>query len=361
MSRRRFLWQMAVGIQSALLALVFSEKAASRSAASTPCGRLPRGLCLRDVALRGLHHRGGGFVNPFCHRGYWRPWQLLRWKLFSTNPYKHLFAGEADRPVLIDVSTLSRHNGLSITFVNHACVLIQDPACSLLIDPVFFGLMPMIHDFTPLRFAEGRLPRPDAVLITHGHYDHLDKRTLKAIGPDTHVVAPLGYDALFDDLGFQHRTRLDWFGSVALRNWRVTLVPAHHWTMRNPLVGPNTALWGGYLIRTAGRYTIYYSGDTAYFDGFGDIGREADIDLAIFCLGAYAPRWFMADSHIDPAQTVDAFRNLGAQRLLAVHWGTFRLGDEPVYLPPVTIAREMEKAGLSDRLARLAPGDTLRL
>ena len=126
-------------------------------------------------------------------------------------------------------------------------------------------------------------------------------------------------------------------------------------------MGPNTALWGGYLVRTAGGTTIYHSGDTAYFDGFADIGREADIDLAIINLGAYAPRWFMRQSHIDPAQTVAAFRQLRAKRLLVVHWGTFRLGDEPAYLPPDELAAEMQKAGLADRLVRLNPGETLRL
>jgi L-ascorbate metabolism protein UlaG (beta-lactamase superfamily) len=131
--------------------------------------------------------------------------------------------------------------------------------------------------------------------------------------------------------------------------------------MRNPFAGPNTALWGGYLLRSPVGRTIYLSGDTGYFDGFADIGREADIDLAIVNLGAYAPRWFMARSHMDPARAVRAFKELGARRLMAVHWGAFRLGDEPVYLPPVELAREMAGASLSDRLVPLEPGQTLFL
>ena len=325
------------------------------------CGRLPRGLRLRDVASQKLHHNGGGFANPFCDRSYRRPWQLLRWKLFSNNRHKHLYANETQRPVTLDWEALSRHDGLSITFVNHASLLIRDPARSVLIDPIFFGLMPLIHNFSPLRFAADRMPRPDDVLITHGHYDHLDKPTLAALAPQTHIVAPPGYEAVFDEIGRNHRTRLDWYESLSLGDWRVTFLPAHHWTMRNPLLGPNTALWGGYLIKTAAGTTIYHSGDTAYYDGFADIGLEADIDLAIINLGAYAPRWFMRQSHIDPAQTVAAFQQLRAKRLMVVHWGTFRLGDEPVYLPPVELAAEMQKAGLADRLVRLNPGETLLL
>ena len=361
MNRRSFFWHLAAGLQGTMVSLAAARSAASARDASAPCGSLPDGLGLRDVARRKLHHRAGGFVNPFCRSSYRRFGQLLRWKLFSPNRYKHLYPDEIERPVLVDWPALTHHGGLSVTFLNHASVLIRDPARSLLIDPIFSGLLPFIHDFTPLRFAENIVPRPDEVLITHGHYDHLDKPTLQALDPAIHVVTPLGYDALMDEIGLRHHTRLDWFETAPLGDWRLTLMPSHHWTMRNPFTGPNTALWGGYLIETASGRTIYYSGDTADFDGFSDIGREADIDLAIICLGAYAPRWFMAGSHIDPARTVEAFRRLGARRLMAVHWGTFRLGDEPVHLPPLELAREMERAGLRDRLVHLEAGETLDL
>ncbi len=357
MNRRRFLWRLAAAFQAAVLA-----PAGDLPAAEAPvnfCGRLPAGMRLRDVARKKLHHNGGRFSNPFCTAGYRRPLALLRWKLFSSNRYKHLYARETERPVDIDWAPVVGHDGLSVTFLNHASVLIRDPDGSVLVDPIFFGLLPFIHDFSPLVFDVARMPRPDAVLITHGHYDHLDTETLTALGPTQPIVAPPGYEAVFEGIGLKHRTSLDWFETAASGNWRVTLLPAHHWTMRNPFVGPNTALWGGYLIHTAGGRTIYVSGDTGYFDGFADIGREADIDLAIINLGAYAPRWFMAQSHMDPAQTVEAFRQLRAKRLMAVHWGAFRLGDEPVYLPPLDLAREMEKAGLADRLVHLEPGQSV--
>lgn len=337
------------------------EAPAAATTAAEVCGRLPQGLRLRDVARQKRHHDGGRFTNPFCPDGYRRPLALLRWKLFSKNRYKHLYPNEAERPVDIDWPAVTSHEGLSVTFVNHASVLIRDAAASFLVDPVFFGLLPFIHDFSPLAFDVDAMPRPDAVLITHGHYDHLDKPSLQALGNKQAVIAPLGYDAIFDEIGLKRRTGLDWFEAATVGDWRVTLVPAHHWTMRNPFTGPNTALWGGYLLRSAGGRTIYLSGDTGYFDGFADIGREADIDLAIVNLGAYAPRWFMTRSHMDPAQTVRAFKDLGAKRLMAVHWGAFRLGDEPVYLPPVELAREMAKAGLARRLVHLAPGQSLFL
>jgi L-ascorbate metabolism protein UlaG (beta-lactamase superfamily) len=128
--------------------------------------------------------------------------------------------------------------------------------------------------------------------------------------------------------------------------------------MRNPFIGPNRSLWGSYLIKTADGYTIYISGDTAYFDGFSELGEQYQIDLAVFNLGAYEPRWFMAPSHINPRETVDAFRQLKAKKLLVVHWGTFRLGDEPVHFPPMQIRKELKQEGLSDRLVDLTHGET---
>ena len=129
--------------------------------------------------------------------------------------------------------------------------------------------------------------------------------------------------------------------------------------MRNPLVGPNRSLWGSFLIKTAGGLTIFVSGDSAYFKGFREIGREFSIDLAIVNLGAYEPRWFMASSHMNPPEVVQAFLELGADHLVIAHWGSFRLGDEPVHFPPQDIGREMQKQGLSHRLLRLNHGQTL--
>ena len=117
--------------------------------------------------------------------------------------------------------------------------------------------------------------------------------------------------------------------------------------------------WGSFLIKGASGFNIFVAGDAAYFNRYKELGNEFSIDLAIFNLGAYEPRWFMATSHMNPEETVRAFLDLKARHLLVVHWGSFRLGDEPVHFPPLQIKREMEKEGILDRLIHLDHGKTL--
>lgn len=317
------------------------------------------GRSLKDIAFNKLHHGNDGhYVNPIGRPRHGRLWQVMHWKLFHQNKFKKYFDGEQVKPVSIDWGSIRRHRGLSITFLKHASVLIKDINCYILIDPVFSEIFWFIKDFTPLNFNLKQMPKPDHVLITHGHYDHLDKPSLKYLAKDTHFISPLGYNREFGDMDITERTQLDWYDRYQNGQQEITLLPCNHWAMRNPFIGPNRSLWGSYLIKTADGYTIYISGDTAYFDGFSELGEQYQIDLAVFNLGAYEPRWFMAPSHINPRETVDAFRQLKAKKLLVVHWGTFRLGDEPVHFPPMQIRKELKQEGLSDRLVDLTHGET---
>jgi len=316
---------------------------------------------LRELARKKLHHGSDCYINPFNPDEPRSLFRILRWKLASTNRFRPFYGEERITPVSIDWEPVRESRGLSVTFLKHACVLIRDRECSILVDPVLFGLSPVIKDFTPTAFDIAEIPRPDHLLITHGHYDHLDVRSLRAVGSEANIITPLGYaDVLAGLRGTRHR-QLDWFESFDDGAREITLLPCDHWTMRNPLKGPDRALWGSYLIRSASGPTIYVSGDTAYFDRFAEIGREFDIDLAIFNLGAYEPRWIMAGNHMNPAETVRAFADLGAARMMIVHWGSFRLGDDPVHFPPLDIRREMEREGLSNRLVDVKHGETLFL
>jgi N-acyl-phosphatidylethanolamine-hydrolysing phospholipase D len=316
------------------------------------------GRSLREIALRKEHHGRGRFNNPIGIPRNGRFWKVMSWKLFHRNEFEPFLDDQPVRPVAVDWEPVQRHQGLSVTFLKHACVLIRDVDQYLLVDPVFESIFWFIKDFSPLQFSPQQIPKPDHVLITHGHYDHLDTPSLDLLDKDTHVISPLGYEEILDQLKFKNRTQLDWYDSHKAQGSEIIFLPSNHWTIRNPLAGPNRALWGSYLIKTAAGPTLYISGDTAYFDGFSQLGREFAIDLAIFNLGAYEPRWFMAPSHANPSETVQAFKELGAKKLMIVHWGTFRLGDEPVHFPPVDIRKALEKEGLLDRLVDLRHGDT---
>jgi L-ascorbate metabolism protein UlaG (beta-lactamase superfamily) len=363
MTRRFFIKKLLTWAKMCLMLGLFPSssflKSASAMEKENTIGAKHQGLSLKEIVLKKIHHNNDRFVNPFCNVSFRNPLQMIKWKLFSENRFKAFYNQERVVSVSIDWEPIMSSKGLSITFIKHASVMIKDQGKYILVDPILFGLSRLFKDFSPLTFNIKEMPRPDHVLITHGHYDHLDKPSLAYLGKETHVITPLGYNEVFNDLEMNRRTQMDWFDTFYDGKLEITLLPCNHWTMRNPLVGPNRSLWGSFLVKTASGINIFISGDTAYFEGFREIGEKFSIDLAIFNLSAYEPRWFMATSHMNPRETVQAFQELRAKRLFIAHWGTFRLGDEPVHFPPIDLRRELEKEGLLDRLVDIRHRQTL--
>ena len=364
MTRRHFIKRACTGLSAAMLTGSATGCRAFGTDGRDPSGGglayVPlNGRSLTEIVERKQHHGRGRYLNPFSdgRRGFGR---VLYWKLFSPNRFRKYYDQERETPLKMDFRPLEGDRSLSVTWLKHATLLIKDAGEYLLVDPVFSNMFFGIRDFTPLAFDVAEIPRPDHLLITHGHYDHLSVDSLAALGGRPHVIRPPGYGAVLRSAGITGGRELDWFQTFSEKGREITLLPCNHWTMRNPLEGPNTALWGSYLIRTRSGATILVAGDSAYFDGFEQLGQMYDIDLAIFNLGAYEPRWFMAQSHMNPAETVRAFLELGAKEMMVVHWGTYRLGDEPVHFPAEEIRREMAACGLSDRLIEIRHGQTLR-
>jgi L-ascorbate metabolism protein UlaG (beta-lactamase superfamily) len=236
-------------------------------------------------------------------------------------------------------------NGLF--WLGHASIFIRLGGSALLTDPLFFGPFG-VRRLTPPAVRPAVLPRLDALLISHNHFDHLERRSICAFPADQRLVVPLGLAAILKRWGRHQVVELDWWQSVQVGQASVTLVPAQHWSRRG-LNDENRTLWGGYVV-SDGRHTVYFAGDTGFFSGFAEIGRAFAPQLAVLPIGAYAPRWFMKNQHLDPGDALDALVALGARRLLPIHWGSLVLSDEPPGEPPAWLAQLACERGLSDRV-----------
>lgn len=244
-----------------------------------------------------------------------------------------------------------------LTWIGHASWLVQLDGISLLIDPILFdGIGPGVRRFVPPGVPCARLPKIDAQLVTHNHRDHLDLPSLKAVGRP--VIAGLGQQALVAGAGLEC-TELDWWNHTQLGPVAIHFVPSQHWSRRG-LNDANATLWGGFVIQGSS-VRLYHSGDTAYFDGFHEIGRRlGPLDAALLPIGAYDPAWFMSKQHMNPEEATRAFADLAARQFVAMHWGTFQLTDEPLDEPPARLRAEWQRCGLDPTRLHIPPvGDTL--
>ena len=191
-----------------------------------------------------------------------------------------------------------------------------------------------IKRLAPVGVALERLPPIEVVTISHNHYDHLDLPSLKRIGKKAvYVTLPGNGEGAARRRASTRSSSSTGGRSHKVGALEITAVPARHWSMRAPW-NRSDMLWGGFVYRGP-EGVAYHSGDTAYFDGFAEIGKRlGPIDWAMLPIGAYEPRWFMEPQHMNPADAVEAFERLGAKQLVAMHWGTLKLTDEPLGEPP---------------------------
>ncbi len=249
----------------------------------------------------------------------------------------------------------------SLTWVGHATYLVQLAGMSILTDPVLSERVVVVERNVAPGLTHETLPKIDVVTISHNHFDHLDLPTLKKLGPGVRYVVPLGLKEWLNRRGFPDVVELNWWESTTVGGLTVTLVPSQHWSRRS-LLDTDETLWGGFVMTGDGR-RVYHAGDTAYFSGFKQIGeRCGPIDAALLPIGAYDPRWFMKPQHMNPDDAVQAFVDLGARRFFAMHWGTFKLTDEPLDEPPARTRQLWAERGLDPAaLAIPAIGETVTI
>lgn len=257
---------------------------------------------------------------------------------------------------------------ISATMVGHATVLVQTQGLNILTDPIWSERASPFTWTGPKRVTEPGirfedLPKIDLVLLSHGHYDHMDVPTLKRLWERDRplILVPLGHGRMLAGHGIETR-ELDWGEAAEVGALRAIAEPVYHWTSRW-FLDRNRALWAGWTLAAPGG-NIYFAGDTGYGDGgyFRAARRHGPVRLALLPVGAYEPRWFMAEQHMNPAEAVKAFADLGAVQGLGVHWGTFQLTDEGREAPREELRAALEAADVPElAFPALAPGEVLRM
>jgi len=233
-----------------------------------------------------------------------------------------------------------------VTWVGHATFFVQFAGHSVVIDPNWANWHGVVRrQRRPgLRLVE--LPEVDLVLVTHAHFDHLHKPSLKVLQAREGIVVPRGSGSLVRRLGFPHVHEMTVWDELRFDELEVVHTPSHHWGAR--FLHDTHRDYGGYVIRTGGK-SIFHCGDSAYFEGFKEIGARHRIDIALMPIGAYdSPSG--RDVHMNPEQAVRAFHELGAQIMIPMHYGTFPLGNEPSGEPLDRLLAEAARLGIIDQV-----------
>ncbi len=326
------------------------------------------------------HHTPQGFQNNYPpNPAYQRPQESFAqsWLNRVRNWTSDKPEREPTRPLLPVKPDLAFINGnknaAALTWIGHATFLLQTAnGLNILTDPMFEERAsplpftgPKRHQPPGLSITE--LPRIDAILISHSHYDHLSLSSLRALyaqpGGPPMLFVPLGIDAWLEanvtDGDRSRIVKLDWWDSATIADTEIHLLPVHHWSART-LWDRNETLWGGFAVRHPG-FSFFFSGDLGYSKDIGDIAaRFSGFDLAAIGIGAYQPIWYR-NSHVSPEEAVRIHKELRIKRSIGMHWGTFALGQERLdqAVDDLAIARRQHDVK-DDEFFVLHHGETFR-
>ena len=314
------------------------------------------------------HHVAGGFRNTdpeFSRPSSWTRWSFVVRRLWTSSIAPRTF----DAPRVANDGAALRGGSVipSITWVGHSTLLVQLDGLNMLTDPTWSARASPVswggpRRLSPPGLAFESLPQIDVVVISHDHYDHLDLATVKNLAAKHNplFLVPLGLKAWFAENGMSRVEELDWWQEREYGGVRFVCLPSQHFSQRTLWDG-NTRLWATWAVLGRER-RFYFSGDTAYFAGFKEIGKRlGPFDVAAVAIGAYEPPEIMKSVHVTPEEAVQAFVDVNARVLIGIHWGTFDLAEEPLDEPPVRMLAEARRRGIdSERAWIIKLGETRR-
>lgn len=302
---------------------------------------------------------------------------IWRWKI---NEQKPKIPNEEilQQTLPLHIPKFPLHSPLGATWLGHATMFVRINGISVITDPVWATHAAPF----PLKFCRryrrapcdiDQLPEIDVGVISHNHYDHLDKKAVKHLAarfPEMHWFVPMGLAPWMRTVlgNGKNINQLDWGQNQTCilkdgRNVRVHSIPAQHWSQRTAC-DRNKTLWCGWLIETEQK-KFYYTGDTGFCDEeFRKVGeRFGPVDLCAIPIGCYAPRWLMGPQHIDIAEAVKIHLSTRARKSIGIHWGTYEMGScEPYLEPRSKLREEVEAQGLKpDEFITLEHGQSWHL
>ncbi len=322
-----------------------------------------------DDSTNKTHHTESGFRNPWLTEEDENDfYDFLRWQ------WNKRIGQQVVKPDRYDLRAVSPeyvnpperiHSGM-LTWVGHATYLIQVNNKNILTDPVWSDRVgPLGNRVGPRRYMPPgipweKLPPIDIVVISHNHYDHMDRATIERLEKDFSPVffVPLENKKFLAEWGVENVVELDWWDEYVIDGIKIVCTPVQHASQRW-INDRNESLWSSWIIKS-GSKTIYFAGDTGYFPGFTEIGeRYAPIDVALMPIGAYKPRWFMHPVHVNPAEALQAYLDLNARYFAAMHWGTFDQTDELLDQPPKDLQKAVDSLQVDpDRVWVFAFGES---
>ena len=239
-----------------------------------------------------------------------------------------------------------------LTWIGHASFLISWRGLNILVDPIWSLWLKVIKRIRRPGVSLRHLPEIDLVLVTHAHFDHLDRRTLRRISAFQPIIVPNGVGNLVQDLGFNRVHELERWQTLKIGEIGVTLTPCHHWGAR--VLHDRHRGFGGFHLKLGTR-TIFHCGDSAYFAGFTEIGRRLPTEIALLPIGSYDPP-SLREVHMNPEQAIQAFKELNARIMVPMHYGSFRLSFEPPDEPLHRLRAAIKHSTMEERVVVMEEG-----